>query len=107
VSLSAAGSQPRQRKNARRCADAFLHETGWDPGMVRLVAGELAYSRYGYFTRQMMRFVAWREGGDTDVSRDYEYTDWQRLRSDVETFVTRAVPAAVPMEARYGVLAGV
>ena len=107
VSLSAAGKEPRQRRNARRCADAFVKETGWRPGMVRLVAGELAYTRYPFFTRQLMRLAAWREGGDTDASRDHEHTDWERLRKDVDTFVTRAVPAPVPVEARYAVLAGV
>lgn len=92
VSLSAAGASPRQQANARRCAETFVHETGWRPGMVRLVAGALAYSRYGPVKRWMMKAIAWREGGSTDTSRDHEYTDWERLRGDVETFVTRAAP---------------
>lgn len=93
VSLSAAGKEERQREGARRCADAFLRETGWDPGMVRLVAGALAYTRYGFLTRWLMKWIAWREGGDTDTSRDHEYTDWEQLRRDVELFLTRAVPS--------------
>lgn len=93
VSLSAAGKDERQREGARRCADAFLKETGWHPGMVRLVAGALLYSRYGVVTRWVMRMIARREGGDTDTSRDYEYTDWEQLRRDLELFLTRAVPS--------------
>ena len=92
VSLSAAGKGARQREGARRCADAFLRETGWRPAMVRLVGGALAYTRYGFPTRWLMKLIAWREGGDTDTSRDHEYTDWERLRRDVELFLTRAVP---------------
>jgi len=93
VSLSAAGKEPRQQDDAKRCADAFLRETGWRPNMVRLVAGALAYTRYGTVTRLMMKWIAWREGGDTDTSRDHEYTDWDQLRRDEELFATHAVPA--------------
>lgn len=92
VSLSAAGREPRQREGARACADAFLKTTGWRPGTVRLVAGALAYRRYGFFTRRVMQLIAWREGGDTDTSRDYEYTDWEQLRRDLGVFLAHAVP---------------
>ncbi|HYJ79384.1 MAG TPA: flavodoxin domain-containing protein [Longimicrobiaceae bacterium] len=92
VSLSAAGREPRQRDGARACADAFLQATGWRPGTVRLVAGALAYSRYGLLTRRLMQLIAWRESGDTDTSRDYEYTDWEKLRRDLEVFLAHAVP---------------
>jgi menaquinone-dependent protoporphyrinogen oxidase len=90
VSLSATGSD---LAGARKCADAFLHETGWFPSMVRLTAGALMYTRYGFVTRWFMRRIARRAGGDTDTSRDYEYTDWAKLRADVEAFLLRAIPA--------------
>jgi menaquinone-dependent protoporphyrinogen oxidase len=108
VSLSAAGKEARQKEDARRCADAFLRETGWNPEMVRLVAGALAYTRYGLATRFLMEWIAWREGGDTDTTRDHEYTDWDQLRRDVELFVTRAVPVTEPAEAEdpVGIFAG-
>lgn len=94
VSLSAAGKQARHRRDAKKCADAFLHRTGWRPALVRPVAGTLAYTRYGPVVRTVMRFIAWREGADTDTSRDHEYTDWERLRRDLELFLTHAVPPA-------------
>jgi menaquinone-dependent protoporphyrinogen oxidase len=96
VSLSAAGSRTAHQADARGCADAFLVETGWRPSLVRLVAGELAYTRYPALTRWVLRLIAWRAGGATDTSRDHEYTDWKRLRSDVETFLLEAVPAPAP-----------
>jgi menaquinone-dependent protoporphyrinogen oxidase len=89
VSLSATGSD---LPGARKCADAFLRETGWGPSMVGLTAGALAYSRYGFFKRWFMRRIAARAGGDTDTSRDHEYTDWARLRADVEAFLAAAFP---------------
>lgn len=103
VSLSAAGTEPRHRADARRCADAFLAETGWRPGMVRLAAGALAYTKYDLPTRWVLRLIAWREGADTDTTRDHEYTDWAQVERDVELFLTHAVPVA---EIREPALAG-
>jgi menaquinone-dependent protoporphyrinogen oxidase len=88
VSLAATGSD---LPGAQRCADAFLRETGWRPDRVHLVAGALMYSRYGFITRWMMRRIARKAGGGTDTSRDYEYTDWARLRADVEAFLGTGV----------------
>jgi menaquinone-dependent protoporphyrinogen oxidase len=87
VSLSAARHDPAHRAAARKCVNHLLDETGWRPDRVFLVAGALPYSRYGFATRQLMRFIAWREGGDTDTSRDYEYTNWKQLRSDVDGYL--------------------
>ena len=109
VSLSAASEKPAARRGAQRCADQFLAGTGWRPGMVRLVAGALKYSKYPFFVRQMMRYIAWRSGGDIDTSRDYEYTNWVELRRDVvESFLpllpavtsgwNRAIVHALPRE---------
>jgi menaquinone-dependent protoporphyrinogen oxidase len=50
------------------------------PQRVRCFAGKLAYSQYGFLTRQAMRFIAWREGAPTDTQRDYEFTDWAAVR---------------------------
>jgi menaquinone-dependent protoporphyrinogen oxidase len=51
-------------------------ETGWHPRRVELVAGALPYTRYNFLVRFVMRRISRKEGGDTDTSRDYEYTDW-------------------------------
>ena len=37
------------------------------------------YSKYNFLVRFFMRRIAQKEGGDTDTSRDYEYTDWEAL----------------------------
>jgi menaquinone-dependent protoporphyrinogen oxidase len=105
VSLSAARRDPEHRAAARRCVNDFLDETGWRPDRTFLVAGALAYSRYGFVKRQVMRWISWREGGDTDTSRDYEYTDWEGLRSDVDDYlrVVARLPAdAAPSAPRPG-----
>ena len=92
VSLSAASRNPTEVDAARGLATRFARQTGWEPTRVLSVAGKLAYSQYGFFTRQIMRFIAWREGAPTDTSRDYEFTDWGMVRQfalDVATDVFR------------------
>jgi menaquinone-dependent protoporphyrinogen oxidase len=54
----------------------FAARTGWYPKRIELVAGALPYSKYNFVVRYVMRRIAEKEGGDTDTSRDYEYTDF-------------------------------
>ena len=64
----------------------FLAETGWQPVVTKQVAGALPYPRYNWFIRRVMKRIAAKAGGDTDTTRDYEYTDWEDLRSFTEQF---------------------
>ena len=92
VSLSAASRNPAEVDAARGLARHFVRQTGWEPTRVLSVAGKLAYSQYGFLIKQIMRFIAWREGAPTDTSRDYEFTDWSMVRQfalDVATDVFR------------------
>lgn len=54
--------------------------------MRKLVAGALLYTRYNWIERWVMRRIVRKAGGDTDTSRDYEYTNWAELRAFVEQF---------------------
>lgn len=86
-----AGAPPERRAEAsadvRRMLETFLAETGWRPTFVRPVAGALAYSKYNFFMRYVMKQIARKAGGDVDTSRDYEYTDWKALDRLVEELV--------------------
>jgi menaquinone-dependent protoporphyrinogen IX oxidase len=48
----------------------------------------------------MMRRIAARNGGDTDTSRDHEYTGWVRLRGQVAAFLEPLNPAEAAEHAR-------
>jgi menaquinone-dependent protoporphyrinogen oxidase len=65
----------------RAIVDTFLADTGWHPTVVKPVAGALLYRHYNWFIRRVMKRIARKAGGDTDTSRDYEYTDWNELRA--------------------------
>ena len=69
----------------------LLDETGFSPDIVAMFAGALVYTQYGWFKRHLMRAIVKREGGDTDMSKDYEYTDWGAVDAfahDVATLVS-------------------
>ncbi len=64
----------------------FEAQTGWKPTRVKIVAGALPYTRYGWLKRVVMRRKMKQAGGETDVARDHEYTDWADLLALAGTF---------------------
>jgi len=78
------GTKPREE--LLRIMQRFLEKCGWRPTMTKMVAGALPYTRYGWLKRQMMKRIVARAGGDTDTTRDYEYTDWNDLRRFCDDF---------------------
>jgi len=90
VSLSAA--QVTKRAEAQSYVDSLLTETGWAPDVSGLAAGALAYTRYGFVKRRLMRKIAEDGGLPTDTSRDHEFTDWGDVTAFTETFLA-SVPA--------------
>ena len=69
--------------------DAFRQHTGWKPDEATSIAGALRYSRYGFFVKLMMKLIVAHAGGETDSSRDYEYTDWAVVDRFAEAFAER------------------
>lgn len=94
VSLSAASRDAEERLAAERLAQAFPADIGWIPGRVACVAGRLAYTRYSFLERWLMRRIARKEGAPTDTSRDYELTDWPALESLATEFARLVRPHA-------------
>ena len=79
VSLTSRRDDEEGVAEAHRLLQHLLDATDLDPDLVGLFAGALAYTRYGWFKRRMMSRIAESEGGDSDPSRDYEYTDWDAV----------------------------
>jgi menaquinone-dependent protoporphyrinogen oxidase len=80
-----------QRKRAQEglsiVLDRFIDDTGWRPRAIIRVAGALAYSRYNWFVRWMMRRIARAQGGSTDITHDHVYTSWAALERSIVDFV--------------------
>ena len=66
--------------------ERFFIASGWHPEVTKVVAGALRYTHYGWLTRMLMRRIVAKAGGDTDTSRDYDYTDWTDLAQFGRTF---------------------
>jgi menaquinone-dependent protoporphyrinogen oxidase len=64
----------------------FVESCGWVPAYVKPVAGALAYTKYGWLTKCFMKRMAAKNGGDTDTTRDHEYTDWADVRAFAREF---------------------
>jgi menaquinone-dependent protoporphyrinogen oxidase len=79
---------------AKRYREDFLRRTRWKPALSESFPGALPYSRYSPFLRFMMRLIAGVAGGDTDTSRDYEYTDWKAVERFAERFAALVAPRA-------------
>ncbi len=54
----------------------FADATGWQPDRSEAIAGALQYTKYDFFTRHLVRLMMKRGGHPTEVSQDYDYTDW-------------------------------
>jgi menaquinone-dependent protoporphyrinogen oxidase len=80
VSLAVVERRAQARTEIISIMERFLQGSGWRPMMTRMVAGALLYTRYGWLKRRMMKRIVEKAGGDTDTTRDYEYTDWNDLR---------------------------
>ena len=91
VSLTAVISDEKHTREARACMDRFYEDTGWTPTASTPVAGALLYTEYNFFKRLLLQMISKHEGGDTDTSRDYEYTDWAKLDRFVSDFVGQYV----------------
>lgn len=54
----------------------FLIKTPWKPALCGVFAGALRYPRYRWLDRVMIQLIMRLTGGETDTSKDVEYTDW-------------------------------
>jgi len=82
VSLSEGiGKGAFTHENAMRQIDDFLHEVKWTPTEALSVGGALKYREYSWPKRLLMKQIVAKNGGDTDTSRDWEYTDWDAVKA--------------------------
>ncbi|HEX4925072.1 MAG TPA: menaquinone-dependent protoporphyrinogen IX dehydrogenase [Bdellovibrionales bacterium] len=78
----------KTQKAERQIVEDFFTKSGWRPQEWTIFAGALTYSKYDWFTRQIMKMIVSKAGGDTDSSRDYEYTDWSEVQRFAQKFAT-------------------
>jgi len=57
----------------------FLLASPWKPTASAVFAGALRYPRYRWLDKVMIRFIMRMTGGETDTSKEVEYTDWNEV----------------------------
>jgi menaquinone-dependent protoporphyrinogen oxidase len=89
VCLGVLQHDPAVDRELQAILQRFSTRTGWHPAVTKVVAGALPYTRYGWIKRFVMRRIAAKAHGDTDTTRDYEYTDWADLQGFARDFLWR------------------
>lgn len=64
----------------------FLLQSPWEPDCCAVFAGALRYPRYGFFDRIMIQLIMRMTGGETDASKEVEYTDWAQVERFAHEF---------------------
>lgn len=98
VSASAGSASEAGRAAAQKILDGFLATSRWAPRFAASIAGAINYTKYGFLLRWYMKRASARNGGNTDTSRDHEYTDWKqvdRFAADIAGLAPRE-PARLP-----------
>ncbi|EIQ84124.1 protoporphyrinogen IX dehydrogenase [Yersinia pestis PY-64] len=65
----------------------FLLNTPWQPTLCSVFAGALRYPRYSWIDRIMIQLIMRMTGGETDTSKEVEYTDWQEVSRFTQDFL--------------------
>ncbi|PWC12214.1 menaquinone-dependent protoporphyrinogen IX dehydrogenase [Brenneria roseae subsp. americana] len=68
----------------------FLLNSPWQPDLCGVFAGALRYPRYRWFDRVMIQLIMRMTGGETDSSKEIEYTDWQQVTRFTQEFAQLA-----------------
>ena len=100
VSLGILSDEKSERAEIEQITEKYLIDVGWRPEIKRHFGGALAYSKYGWFKRQMMYWIAKRGGAKTDTRYDYEFTDWPQVDEFVDEFVAFTESCKEPEDAR-------
>ena len=72
----------------------FLLASPWQPKQCAVFAGALRYPRYGWLDKAMIKLIMKMTGGETDTSKEVEYTDWQDVTRFAKDFVRLSSSAA-------------
>ena len=58
----------------------FIKQTNWKPTNIGVFAGKVDYPSYRFFDKYIIRFIMWLTKGPTDVSKSYEFTNWDEVK---------------------------
>ncbi|MGZ3695271.1 MAG: flavodoxin domain-containing protein [Bdellovibrionota bacterium] len=89
VSLNAADNRPEAKAADSELLQSFMRQSGIVPDYVGSFQGALHYTNYNWLIRMLMKQLSAKAGGDTDTSRNFEYTNWAIVDAFLDAFVNR------------------
>ncbi len=95
VCLTAKSDTPEDKAQVEQYVEDYMDACGWQPDQIGVFAGALLYTQYGLIKRYLMKSISKQMQGDSDVSQDYEYTDWESVDDFAEIFMTSVVGESV------------
>jgi menaquinone-dependent protoporphyrinogen oxidase len=57
----------------------LMKQLSWRPTQRAVFAGKIDYPRYGFFDRQIIRFIMWLTDGPTGARDVIDFTDWAQV----------------------------
>jgi len=99
VSMAAVRPDPERQDEAMAAVRTFTETCGWHPGAVGLFGGALLYTQYGFIKRRVMRHIAAKKHDDTDMTRDWDYTDYAAVDRFADEFAVRMRPEVLAVTA--------
>lgn len=87
VSLNAADPRPESQSMNQILLASFVEKTNWDPDQMHFFAGALAYTRYPWWKRYLMKRISAAAKGPVDTTRDFELTNWSQVANFTESFI--------------------
>ncbi|WP_159567438.1 menaquinone-dependent protoporphyrinogen IX dehydrogenase [Budvicia diplopodorum] len=79
VSLIARKAE-KQTPQTNSYTHKYLLSTKWQPTICGVFAGALRYPRYTWLDRVMIQLIMKMTDGETDSSKEVEYTDWEQVK---------------------------
>ncbi|MBB1269746.1 menaquinone-dependent protoporphyrinogen IX dehydrogenase [Shewanella sp. SR44-3] len=67
----------------------FLQLSAWQPQILEVFGGKIAYPKYGPFDRFMIRFIMWMTKGPTDTKGTFDFTDWNKVDEFAKHFMNQ------------------
>ncbi|NUN05780.1 MAG: hypothetical protein HUU57_08460 [Bdellovibrio sp.] len=89
VCMGVVEENEQTQRDLRDISLNFFTMAEWRPMQWGIFAGSIAYSKYNILLKYFMRFLAARAGYETELSRDYEFTNWKDVQSFVDEFSQR------------------
>ena len=96
VSGAAGSTLPEKRAEASQHVTEFLNQTGWRPALSATFGGTLAYTKYNWLLRWLLKRIARQSGGPTDTTRDHELTDWEAVDRFAEQSAAQLLQPVAP-----------